>query len=104
MKNKRTINIEKSELNWKQTYIVGGTIRLQNYYDKHIDEHIDKKPLIGLISAGMGVVWVITAVLLAQIIETPIRMLIFKGRLKDKLDFWFKCWQSAYEPIRDWRN
>lgn len=93
-------------MKWKKSILVGWTLRLQDKFDKtKIGKRTNKKPsnvfdiICGLIVGVFGVIHVLIIFLLAQFIEAPIRMLIFKGKLKDKVFYWFKCWRSAWRGV-----
>jgi len=97
------MEIRKSKIKWKNSYLVGITLALQKRWDKmKIEERIIKRfgrglgELIYLFIALGWVIYVVLILLLIQFIESPIRKLIFKGKAKDKFNEWIDVWKSAY--------
>ena len=93
-------------MRWKKSFLVGLVTRQQDKWDRDEEgEIISNKPdnifdEIGCVIVGtLWVILVIYVLLLAQFIEAPIRMLIFKGKLKDKVLYWLRCWRSAWRGV-----
>lgn len=97
-------------MRWKKSFLVGSVIRQQEKWDRiEKEKEINNKPsstfkLIRDVIVGiLSLVHCFIILLLAQFIEAPIRMLIFKGKLKDKIFYWFRCWRSAWRgTYRGW--
>ena len=80
---------------------------LRNKWKKmKIEKSIQKKfnnGISDLIIAFISLSWLLCLwfiFLLIQFVEAPIRMLVFKGRLIDKMSYWLDCWKSVCNAMR----
>ena len=83
-------------MKWKKTYVVGFVLYLQKEWDKTKIGNWKPKGIFGQsINLCIGILWLLFAIIMgmiAQLIETPIRMIIYPG--KGKFKFWIDCWKA----------
>jgi len=94
-------------MSYKQSVILGVTNILRDKYDDtKYEKYILKKcgdtigNVINFLISIFWLVYLFVVVFLIQFIESPIRMLICKGKMKDKIVYWFDCWNQVSIGIK----
>ena len=99
--------IEKEKMKYTESIILGITNILRDKYDDiKCEKYILKKcgntigNIINLLISIFWLSYMFVVVLLIQFIESPIKMLVCKGKLKDKVKYWFECWKSVCDGMK----
>lgn len=89
-------------MNYKQSVILGITNILRDKcddvkYEKYVLEKCGNTigNAINLLISIFWLMYMFVVILLIQFIEAPIRMLVCKGRLKDKVKYWLDTWKQV---------
>ena len=91
--------IEPSKERWRNSFILGLYLVCEEWFNKKFPQKVSKEEgiLTNIILLGIGVFWLFVVIflfLITQFIEMPIRWLIFRGSLKDKLKHWCNGWYT----------
>ena len=89
--------MKKKLKQWEKNFLMSKA----NHYFRFIDKiTIKDKTKIGLMFMILfGITTLILSYLIFLIVmfvEQPIRMLIYKGKINNKIRFWFKCWSYYF--------
>lgn len=85
---------------YNHSFLIEQTLIMEDWWEKKVESKI-KNDFFALVVATSWVCYLILIFFIVVFIEAPIRRIIYKGNIRDKITSWFKIWKSAYNGFKD---